>query len=195
MNVPFAKKWEMETAKLRQIALACGLTEECKWGKPCFTSLGRNIAIVIPLKQACALSFFKGALLKDPKRVLKTVGEHTQAARWIKFTSVREITAVQATLGGYLGEALALEKSGTKVALRQPSAFPVPDELQSRLDADKALRTAFAALTPGRRKSYAIFISAAMQAKTREARAEKCSPLILSGRGYLERPPRRASAP
>jgi uncharacterized protein YdeI (YjbR/CyaY-like superfamily) len=195
MHVPFANKWEKETAKLRQIALACGLTEECKWGKPCFTSLGRNVAIVIPLKESCALSFFKGALLKGPKRVLERAGEHTQAARWIKFTSVREITALQPTLGGYLREALALEMSGRKVALRQPSAFPVPVELQSRLDADKALRTAFAALTPGRRKSYAIFISAAKQAKTREARAEKCSPLIRSGRGYLERPPRRAPSP
>src|SRR5215475_9660348 len=108
MKVPYAKKWQKETDKLRQISLACGLTEECKWGKPCFTFQKKNVAIVIPLKESCAFSFFKGALLKDPKRVLQRVGEHTQAGRWIKFTSVREIAALRATLQDYLGEAIAV---------------------------------------------------------------------------------------
>lgn len=188
MKVPFAKKWQKETDKLRKIALDCDLTEELKWGKSCFTFLKKNVAIIIPLKESCALSFFKGALLKDPKHILEKIGEHTQAGRWIKFTSVSEISALQATLSKYLYEAISLEESGKKVALRKPSDFKTPDELQARLDADKMLRAAYESLTPGRRKSYYFFITSAKQAKTREARAEKCIPLILSGQGFLERP-------
>src|SRR5271156_1384394 len=111
MEVPYAKKWQKETNKLRKIALDCFLTEELKWGKPCFTFQGKNVAIVIPLKESCALSFFKGALLKDTKHILQRIGEHTQAARWIKFTSLREITVLQPTLTNYLYEAVALEES------------------------------------------------------------------------------------
>ena len=188
MQVPYAKKWQRETDKLRKIALDCFLTEECKWGKPCFTFLKKNVAVVIPLKESCALSFFKGALLKDPKHILERIGEHTQAARWIKFTSLREITALQSTLRDYLYEAIALEESGKKVRLKKPSEYAMPEELQNRLDDDAVLRAAYEALTPGRRKSYIIHISGAKQAKTREARAERCVPMILSGRGFLERP-------
>src|SRR5579871_6251598 len=114
MNVPYAKKWQKETGKLRQIALDCDLTEELKWGKPCFTFGKKNVAIVIPLKESCAFSFFKGVLLKDPKHVLERIGEHTQAGRWIKFTSVGEIAAVRSILKDYVCEAIGLEKSGTK---------------------------------------------------------------------------------
>lgn len=188
MKVPFAKKWQKETDKLRKIALDCDLTEEMKWGKPCFTFQKKNVAIVIPLKESCAFSFFKGALLKDPKNVLLKVGEHTQAGRWIKFTSVKEISALQSTLTNYIYEAIGLEESGKKVELKKPSEYPVPQELQHRLDADKVLRTAFEALTPGRRKSHIFHIQSAKQAATRESRVEKCAPLILSGRGFLERP-------
>ena len=188
MNVPFAKKWRKETEKLRQIALDCDLTEEIKWGKPCFTFLKKNVAIVIPLKESCAFSFVKGALLQDPKRVLERIGEHTQAGRWIKFTSLREIAALRSTLKDYLYEAIELEESGAKIALKKPSEYPIPEELQKRLDDDAVLRSAFAMLTPGRRKSYMIHVSSAKQAKTRAARAEKCVPMILSGRGFLERP-------
>lgn len=106
MKVPYAKKWQKETDKLRQIALDCDLIEELKWGKSCFTFLRKNVAIVIPLRESCAFSFFKGALLRDPKDVLEKIGEHTQAGRWIKFTSVREIAAVRSTLKGYLYEAI-----------------------------------------------------------------------------------------
>jgi uncharacterized protein YdeI (YjbR/CyaY-like superfamily) len=187
MKVPFAKKWEKETDQLRQIALDCGLTEELKWGKPCFTFQKKNVAIVIPLKESCAFSFFKGALLQDPKHVLQRVGEHTQAGRWIKFTSVREIAAIRSTLKEYLREAIRLEESGAKVPLKKASEYPVPEELQRRLDGDAALRSAFAALTPGRRKSYIFHVSSAKQATTRAARVEKCVPMILSGRGFLER--------
>jgi uncharacterized protein YdeI (YjbR/CyaY-like superfamily) len=186
MKVPYAEKWQKETDQLRRIALECDLTEELKWGKPCFTFLKKNVAIVIPLKESCAFSFFKGALLKDPKHILERIGEHTQAGRWIKFTSVREIAAVRSTLKYYLREAIELEESGAKVDLKRASEYPIPDELQRRLDDDAVLRRAFASLTPGRRKSYIFHISSAKQAKTRAARAEKCVPMILSGRGFNE---------
>ena len=177
-----------ETDKLRRIALDCDLTEELKWGKPCFTFLKKNVAIVIPLKESCAFSFFKGALLKDPKHILQRIGEHTQAGRWIKFTSLREITALRSTLRDYLYEAIELEESGKKIELKKSSEYPMPAELRSRLDDDALLRAAFEALTPGRRKSYIFHVSSAKQAKTRAARAEKCVPMILSGRGFNELP-------
>src|SRR5437870_5330173 len=132
MKVPYAKKWRKETDKLRQIALDCDLTEELKWGKPCFTFLKKNVAIVIPLKESCAFSFFKGALLKDPKHVLERIGEHTQAGRWIKFTSLREIAAVRSTLKDYLYEAIELEEYGTKIELKKPSEYQIAEELQMR---------------------------------------------------------------
>ena len=188
MKVPYAKKWLKEADKLRRIALDCDLTEELKWGKPCFTFLKKNVAIIIPLKESCAFHFVKGALLKDSKKILERIGEHTQAGRWIKFTSVREITALQSTLTNYLYEALALEEAGKKVALKKPSEFPIPEELQARLKASAVLKAAYEALTPGRRKSYIFHIASAKQAKTRAARAEKCEPMILSGRGFNEFP-------
>jgi uncharacterized protein YdeI (YjbR/CyaY-like superfamily) len=187
MKVPYAKKWQKETDKLRQIALDCDLTEELKWGKPCFTFRKKNVAIVIPLKESCAFSFFKGALLKDPKHLLQRIGQ-MQAGRWIKFTSLGEIAAVRSTLKDYLNEAIELERSGKRVVLKKPSDYPIPEELQRRLDANAVLRSAFAALTPGRRKSYIFHISSAKQAKTRAARAEKCVPMILTGRGFNELP-------
>jgi len=188
MKVPYAEKWQKETDRLRRIALDCDLTEELKWGKPCFTFRKKNVAIVIPLKESCAFSFFKGALLKDPRQILERIGEHTQAGRWIKFTSVKEIAGLQSTLRDYLYEAIALEESGKKIELKKPSEYVVPEELQSRLDDDAILRTAFEMLTPGRRKSYIFHIASAKQAKTRAARAEKCVPMILSGRGFNELP-------
>jgi uncharacterized protein YdeI (YjbR/CyaY-like superfamily) len=187
MKVPYAKKWQKETVKLRQISLDCDLTEELKWGKPCFTFLKKNVAIVIPLKESCAFSFFKGALLKDPKHILQKIGQ-AQAGRWIKFTSLREIAAVQSTLQDYLYEAIELEKSGKRGVLKKPSDYPIPEELQRKLDDNAVLRSAFAKLTPGRRKSYIFHVSSAKQAKTRAGRAEKCVPMILSGRGFNELP-------
>lgn len=187
MRVPYATKWEKETARLRKIALDCYLTEEMKWGKPCFTYQKKNVAIVIPLKESCAFSFFKGALLKDPKRILEKIGQHTQAGRWIKFTSAREIGALQGPLKDYLYEAIALEESGKKVARKKESEYAMPEELRTRLDGDPVLGAAFEALTPGRRKSYFLHIGGAKQAKTRAARAEKCAPMILGGRGFNER--------
>lgn len=186
MQVPYAKKWQKETEKLRRIALDCFLTEEQKWSKPCFTFQKKNVAIVIPLRDACAFSFFKGALLRDPKKILERVGEHTQAGRWIKFTSVKEITAVQSVLSDYLYEAMELEESGKKVPMKKPAEYPIPEELQALLDKDARLAAAFEALTPGRRKSYGFHISGAKQAATRATRAARCVPMILSGRGFNE---------
>jgi len=186
MQVPYAKKWQKEIDTLRKIVLGCDLAEELKWGKPCFTYRKKNVAIIIPLKEACALSFFKGALLKDPKHILKKIGEHTQAGRWVKFTSAKEISALRPTLKSYIEEAIQVEESGRKVPLRKASEYVVPEELQVRLNAAPELKAAFEALTPGRRKSYIFHVSGAKQAKTRTARAEKCVPMILSGRGFNE---------
>ncbi len=186
MKVPYAKKWQNETDNLRKIVLDCDLVEELKWGKPCFTCQKKNVMIIIPLKDACALSFFKGALLKDPKQILQKIGK-AQAGRWIKFTSPKEISALQATLRSYIAEAIEVEQSGKKVPLKKASEYAVPEELQVRLDAAPELKAAFEALTPGRRKSYIFHVSGAKQAKTRAARAEKCVPMILSGRGFDER--------
>ena len=186
MKVPYAKKWQKEADELTKIALDCDLAEETKWGKPCFTHKKKNVAIIIPLKDACALSFFKGALLGDPKHILEKIGQ-AQAGRWIKFTSPKEIAAMQPILRSYIHEAIEIEKSGEKVALKKASEYAVPEELQARLDASPELRAAFEALTPGRRKSYIFHVSGAKQAKTRTTRAERCVPMILSGRGFNER--------
>jgi len=186
MKVPYAKKWQKETDNLRKVVLDCDLVEELKWGKPCFTYQKRNVAIIIPLKDACALSFFKGALLKDPKHILQKIGE-AQAGRWVKFTSLKEISALQATLRSYIYEAIEVEESGKKIPLKKASEYVVPEELQVRLNAAPELKTVFEALTLGRRKSYIFHVSGAKQAKTRAARAEKCVPMILSGRGFNER--------
>ena len=188
MQVPYAKKWQKEIDQLRNIALDCYLTEELKWSKPCFTYRRKNVAIIIPLRDACALSFFKGALLSDPRRILERVGEHTQAGRWIKFTSPKAIAALQSTLRDYLYEAIELEESGRKVALKKPTDYAIPEELQTLLEANARLRRAFDALTPGRRKSWVFHIAGAKQAKTRAARAARCVPMILSGRGFHELP-------
>ena len=186
MKVPYAKKWQKEADKLTKILLDCDLTEEMKWGKPCFTYRKKNVAIIIPLKDACALSFFKGALLADPKHVLRKIGEHTQAGRWIKFTSLKEITALQSILRSYIYEAIEVEESGKKLTFKKASEYAVPEELRARLDKAPELRAAFEALTPGRRRSYIFHVSGAKQVKTRAARAERCVPMILSGRGFNE---------
>ena len=185
MKVPYAKKWQKEAQKLRKIVLDCDLIEEIKWGKPCFTYQKKNVAIVIPLRDSCALSFFKGALLSDPKHILQKIGQ-AQAGRWIKFTSLKEITAMQSILKKYIYEAIEVEESGKKVTLKKISDYAIPEELQARLDAAPELRAAFEALTPGRRKSYIFHVSGAKQAKTRVARVERCLPMILSGRGFNE---------
>ena len=182
--VESAKKWREEMENLRRISLGCGLTEELKWGKPCYTfptSAGgqeNNIVIIQGFKDFCALLFCKGALLKDPKGILKEFG--WQAARRIPFTSVREIIEMEPVLNAYIHE--AREKAGLKMTLKK-NPEPVPEELQNKLDKIPALKTAFEALTPGRQRGYILYFSGAKQSKTRASRVEKCIPQILNGKG------------
>ena len=175
--------WPAEKRKLRSIALSCGLGEELKWYKPAYTFGGKNVVIIIAMRDTVALAFAKGALLKDPKHVLERIGEHSQAGRWIKFTSVREITAVAATVKAYIREAVEVEKAGLNVPDRKTSDYPVAPELKQKWAADPAFKKAFKALTPGRQRGYLLYFSAAKQSKTREARIEKCIPLIFDGMG------------
>ena len=173
-----AKKWREEMKKLRRISLDCGLTEELKWGKPCYTFQKTNIVIIQGFKEFCALLFCKGALLKDPNGILKKFG--WQAARRIPFTNVREIVEMEPILKAYIHE--AKEKAGLELAYKT-NPEPVPEELQNKLDDIPALRTAFEALTPGRQRGYILYFSGAKQSKTRESRVEKCMQQILNGRG------------
>ena len=178
-----AKKWQEELEKLRMIILDCQLTEELKWGKPCYTFQKSNIVIIIPLKEYCALMFCKGALLNDANGILIKPGEHTQAGRWIKFTAVREIVEMETILKAYIYEAIEVEKAGLKVDFKKNTKLLFPEEFQNKLDKNPALKTAFEALTPGRQRAYNLYFSAAKQSKTREARVEKSIQPILKGKG------------
>jgi uncharacterized protein YdeI (YjbR/CyaY-like superfamily) len=178
-----AKKWQEELAKLRTIILDCQLTEELKWGCPCYTFRKSNIVLIHVFKEYCALLFFKGALLKDADGILIQQTKNVQAARQIRFANVREIVQMEPILKAYIDEAIAVEKAGLKVRLKKTSDFTIPEEFQKKLDAIPALKTAFDALTPGRQKAYLLYFSAAKQAKTRESRVEKYMQQILKGKG------------
>jgi uncharacterized protein YdeI (YjbR/CyaY-like superfamily) len=173
-----SKKWQGEMEKLRMIILDCQLTEELKWGKPCYTFQNSNVVLIQGFKEFCALLFCKGALLQDPNGILKKFG--WQAARRIPFTDVREIVEMEPILKAYIHE--AREKAGLEVNLKK-NPEPIPEELQNKLDEISALKTAFNALTPGRQRGYILYFSAAKQTKTRESRVEKCMPQILNGKG------------
>ena len=176
-------KWQAEFEKLRTICLDCGLTEELKWGCPCYTFEKRNIVLMHGFKDYCALLFFKGALLKDPKGILIQQTENVQAARQIRFTSAREIVKLKAVLKAYIREAVEVEKAGFKVPLKKTKEFNVPEEFQNKLNKDAALKKAFKALTPGRQRAYLLYFSAPKQSRTRESRIEKSVPQILKGKG------------
>jgi len=178
-----AKKWQEELKKLRMIILDCQLTEELKWGKPCYTFQKRNIVVIIPLKEYCALLFFKGALLNDANGILIKPGENTQAGRQIRFTNVREIVEMETILKAYIYEAIEVEKAGLKVNFKKNTELIVPEEFKNKLDEIPALKTAFDALTPGRQRAYILYFSAPKQSKTRESRVEKCMQQILNGKG------------
>ena len=178
-----AKKWQEEMKKLRMITLDCQLTEELKWGKPCYTFENTNVVLIIGFKEYCALLFCKGALLKDANGILIKPGENTQAARQIRFTNVREIVALEPILKAYIREAIAAEKAGLKVHFKKSTEFTIPEEFQKKLDEIPALKTAFDALTPGRQRAYILHFSAPKQSKTRESRVEKCMLQILDGKG------------
>src|SRR5437762_6843412 len=178
-----AKKWQKEMEKLRMIILDCGLTEELKWGCPCYTFQKSNIVLIHGFKEYCALLFMKGALLKDPKGILVQQTENVQAARQIRFTNVQQIVEMESILKAYLTEAIEVEKAGLEVNYKKTSQFKIPEEFQTKLNANPALKTAFSALTPGRQRGYLLYFSGAKQSKTRQARVEKCIPQILNGKG------------
>ena len=175
--------WKEESKRLRELALACGLEHQIKWAKPCFTLDDKNIVLVQPFKQACALMFFKGSLMKDPKKILTSPGENSQSSRWVKFTSVGEIDEMEPILTAYIREAIAIETSGLKVKLKPIEDRPLPAELDQKFKSQPALKKAFRALTPGRQRAYLLFFSAPKQSKTRTARIEKYVPQILAGKG------------
>src|SRR5882724_7448163 len=178
-----ANRWQEEVQRLRMIVLDCRLTEELKWGVPCYTFEKSNIVLIHGFKEYCALLFFKGALLKDAKDILVQQTENVQAARQIRFTNVREIVGMKPILKAYIKEAIEVEKAGLEVNYKKTSEFAIPEEFQNRLDESPALKTAFDALTPGRQRGYILYFSAAKQSKTREARVEKCVQQILNGKG------------
>ena len=185
MEMAYRQRWRAEIAGLQAILSGFDLEEERKWGKPCYTMDGKNVVIIQGFKEYCALGFFQGALLKDPKKLLVRLGQ-VQAARVMKFTSAREIAAKAATIKAYVREAVAAEKAGLKVETR-PSEFPVPEELKEKFRKEPRFKRAFEALTPGRRRGYLLHFGRAKQSSTRIARIEKAMPAIFEGRGILER--------
>ncbi|HYG74379.1 MAG TPA: YdeI/OmpD-associated family protein [Planctomycetota bacterium] len=177
------KRWQAELQKLRTILLDSPLTEEIKWRTPCYTFQGKNVVILGAFKESCVISFLKGALLKDPHGILVKAGENTQSARVIRFTNVQQIAAIEPVLKAYILEAIEAEKAGLKVAFKKPAEFAIPEEFQKKLKESPEVKTAFAALTPGRQRAYLMHFSAAKQSQTREARIKKCIPKILKGKG------------
>jgi uncharacterized protein YdeI (YjbR/CyaY-like superfamily) len=178
-----AKKWREEFEKLRMIVLDCGLTEELKWGVPCYRFEKANIVLIHGFKEYCALLFFKGALLNDTRGILIQQTKNVQSARQIRFTNVREIVKMAPILKAYIYEAIEVEKAGLKVNFKKTAEFKIPEEFQKKLNKAPALKTAFKALTPGRQRAYIFHFSAPKLSKTRESRVEKYIPQILNGKG------------
>ncbi len=178
-----ADKWREEFSKLRAILLGSGLTEDFKWGVPCYTLGSKNIALIHGFKEYCAVLFVKGALLKDERGILIQQTENVQAARQARFTSSQEIDSAAAALKDYISEAIRIEESGLEVPFKKSTEFAVPEELQAKFDENPALKTAFLALTPGRQRAYLLYFSQPKQASTRTSRVEKYIPQILNGKG------------
>lgn len=181
-----AKQWREELEALRAILLDCPVTEEFKWRAPCYTFQNGNVATVWGLKNNCALSFFKGVLLKDPEGLLVAPGANSRSVRLIKFSGVAEIAEKEAVLKRYIHEAIDVEKAGLKVDFRNDDLV-YPEELTDRLERDPALKAAFEALTPGRQRGYTLHFSQPKQSKTRVSRIEKCVARILEGKGLHDR--------
>jgi len=176
-------QWQKEYEQLRMICLDCGLTEELKWGCPCYTFQENNVVLIHGFKEYCAFLFFKGALLNDPEGILIQQTENVQAARQIRLTSLREIVKMERTLKTYIYEAIEVERAGLQVKLKKTKEFSVPEEFQKKLDKSATLRKAFEALTPGRQRGYLLYFAAAKLPKTRESRIEKYVQHILNGKG------------
>jgi uncharacterized protein YdeI (YjbR/CyaY-like superfamily) len=177
------KKWQEEYAKLRTIILDCELTEELKWGCPCYTFGKNNIVLIHGFKEYCAVLFMKGALLNDPEGILIQQTENVQAARQIRFSNAREIVGMETILKAYIFEAIEVEKSGLKVDYKKNTELKFPEEFQNYLDEIPELKMAFDALTPGRQRAYNLYFSAPKQSKTRVSRVEKYMQQILAGKG------------
>ncbi len=182
-----AEKWQEELEKLRMIALDCQLTEEMKWGVPCYTFQKSNLVLIHAFKEYCAFLFFKGALLSDTHNILVQQTGNVQASRQIRFTNVREIVEMETILKAYIYNAIEVEKAGLKVNLKKTAEFIIPEEFQTKLNEIPALKTAFEALTPGRQRAYILYFSAPKQSKTRESRVEKNMHQILKGKGLNDR--------
>ncbi len=178
-----AEQWKEEFEKLRTIILDCGLTEELKWGCPCYTFEGSNIVLIHGFKEYCALLFMKGALFQDPDGILIQQTENVQSARQIRFTALQEIVQMEDVLKAYVAEAVRVEKAGLKVEFKEPTDFEFPEEFINKLEEVPGLQDAFEALTPGRQRGYILYFSAAKQSKTRVSRIEKYIPHILDGKG------------
>ena len=178
-----AQQWPKEMKKLRAIALDCGLTEEIKWGKPCYSFEGKNIVVIQGFKEYCAFLFFKGYLLSDNKGILVKTGENTVVGRQARFTDVKEITRVEPILKTYIYEAIEVERSGVKPAPKKATPLELPEEFQQKLAKMPALKKAFNALTPGRQRAYSFYFSQPKQSATRASRVEKCLQQILHGKG------------
>lgn len=176
-------KWRDELEQLRSMILDCGLTEQLKWGVPCYTYLKRNVVIICRLKESCVLSFFKGVLLDDTDGILSKPGENTQAVRLIRFSEVREIVRLEPVLKAYIYEAIEVEKAGLQVSLKKRPQPKIPEEFQQKMKENPALKAAFYELTPGRRRAYLLYFSDPRQSKTRMLRVEKCIRQILQGKG------------
>jgi uncharacterized protein YdeI (YjbR/CyaY-like superfamily) len=185
MEMAYRGRWKAEVAELQRILSGFDLRQERKWGKPCYTMDGKNVVIIQGFKEYCALGFFQGALLKDPRKLLVQLGQ-VQAARVMKFTSAREIATKAATIKAYLREAMTAAKARRKVKTK-PREFPVPAELKAKFRSDPRFKRAFEALTPGRQRGYLFHFTGAKQSATRTARIEKAMPAIFEGRGFLER--------
>jgi uncharacterized protein YdeI (YjbR/CyaY-like superfamily) len=185
-NVDFyfskAQKWQEEIRKLRMIILDCGLTEELKWGVPCYTFQKSNVVLIHVFKEYCALLFLKGSLLNDASGILIQQTKNVQAGRQIRFAGVWQIVEMETILKAYIYEAIEVEKAGLKVNFKKNSE-PVPEEFQNKSDEIPALKTAFDALSPGRQRAYILYFSAPKQSKTRETRVERCMQQILNGKG------------
>src|SRR5580693_5785033 len=176
-------KWRAAFEKLREILLDSGLTEELKWGQPCYALDGKNVALIHGFKEYCAILFNKGVLLQDPKGVLIQQTKNVQAARQIRFTSVRQVTKLEKTVQAYVREAMDIERAGLKVQLKKTEDLELPPEFESKLAANAKLKAAFAALTPGRQRAYIFHFSQPKLSMTRAARVEKHTPRILKGLG------------
>ena len=182
-----SKKWQEELEELREIILDCGLDELVKWGVPCYAYNRTNVVLIHEFKEYCAMLFFKGVLMKDPKKILVQQTRNVQSARQIRFTGIGEIVKMEKTLKAYVKEAMKIEKAGLTVELKKTKEYPVPDELKALFKEDAEFKKAFHALTPGRQRGYLLYFSSAKQSKTRESRIEKYAKHILNGKGLEDK--------